>query len=79
MSYLYYELMRTYLTAVFFFFSLCLSAHAKDDRVSFVQGGFKYFVETDSTVSISDAGLEVPPPLLADSTLVIPSSVGHVG
>ena len=79
MSYLYYELMRTYLTAVFFFFSLCLSAHAKDDRVSFVQGGFKYFVETDSTVSISDAGLEVPPPLLADSTLVIPSSVGHEG
>ena len=78
MSYLYYGLMRTYLTAVFFF-SLCLSAHAKDDRVSFVQGGFKYFVETDSTVSISDAGLEVPPPLLADSTLVIPSSVGHEG
>ncbi|MDE6158911.1 MAG: leucine-rich repeat domain-containing protein [Bacteroidaceae bacterium] len=71
--------MKTYLTSVFFLFSLCLPAHANDDRVSFVQGGFKYFVETDSTVCISDAGLEIPLPVSADSTLVTPSSVCHEG
>ena len=71
--------MKTYLTSLFFLISLCLSAHANDDRVSFVQGGFKYFVETDSTVSISDAGHEIPLPVSVDSTLVTPSSVCHEG
>lgn len=70
--------MKTYLTSLSFLF-LCLSAHANDVRDSFVQGGFKYFVETDSTVSISDAGPEVPVPVSADSTLVIPPSVCHEG
>ena len=71
--------MKTYLTSLFFLISLCLSAHANDDRVSFVQDGFKYVVKTDSTVSISDAELEVPLPVSADSTLVTPSSVRHEG
>ena len=71
--------MKTYLTSLFFLISLCLSAHANDDRVSFVQDGFKYVVKTDSTVSISDAELEVPLPVSADSTLVTPSSVCHEG
>ena len=71
--------MKTYLTSVFFLISLCLSAHGRTDEVSFIQDGFKYIIKTDSTVSISDAGLEVPLPVSADSTLVIPSSVCHEG
>ena len=71
--------MKTYLASAFFLFSLCLSAHGRTDEVSFIQEGFKYVVKMDSTVSISDAGLEVPLPVSADSTLVIPSSVCHEG
>lgn len=71
--------MKTYLISFFSLFSLCLSAHVITEEFSFIQGGFKYIVWSDSTVSISDAGLEVPLPVSADSTLVVPSSVCHEG
>lgn len=71
--------MKTYLIPFFSLFSICLSAHVITEEFSFIQGGFRYTIQTDSTVSISDAGLDVPLPVSADSTLVIPSSVCHEG
>lgn len=70
---------KSRLCPAFLLFLFCLSAYCKDDGVSFEQGGFRYFVSTGSTVSISDAGPDVPLPVSADSTLVIPSSVRHEG
>ncbi len=71
--------MKTYLSSISLFFFLCLSTYCRADDVSFIQEGFKYTVQTDSTVSITGAGPEIPLPLSADSTLVIPSSVNHEG
>ena len=58
-----------------FLFSLTVFAFCKE--VSFLNGGFKYIIFSDSTVRITDAGFESPIPTIEDSTLIIPSSVTH--
>ncbi len=73
------HIMKTNLSSILLFLFFCLPAYCKSEDISFVQGGIKYYVEMDSTVSISDVGVEVPLPISADSTLVIPSSVSHEG
>lgn len=50
-----------------------------EERDTFYVDGFKYIVETDSTVAISDAGPDVPIPMSEDSTLTIPSVVEFEG
>ena len=69
--------MKILLTAVCLILSL-LPARAQGVH-DFIEGGFKYYIENDTAVTISDAGDDAPIPVTADSTLTIPSTVVHEG
>ena len=69
--------MKILLTAVCLILSL-LPACAQGVH-DFIEGGFKYYIENDTAVTISDAGDDAPIPVTADSTLTIPSTVVHEG
>ncbi len=71
---------KTILTSLLSSLFIVTSAYGNDER-TFTQGGFQFeiFNATVPEVFISDAGRNVPLPISADSTLVIPSSVTHGG
>lgn len=69
--------MRNILSTLFAF--LLVTSVYGQGRESFIQGGFRYSIDRDGDVYVSDAGSDVAVPLSEDGTLVIPSSVEHEG